>query len=83
MPGILAPNCQQANIWIEGENNPAQWGGLDGKKTSGHRESVSFLPPFMEITKHCYAITSRADFNQTTDETKKLRGGCGLGLSHL
>jgi hypothetical protein len=24
----------------EGQNNPAQWGGLDGKKKSGHRRSV-------------------------------------------
>jgi hypothetical protein len=33
----------------EGENNPAQWGGLDGKKNSGHRTSVFSLTPFIEL----------------------------------
>jgi hypothetical protein len=33
----------------EGQNNPAQWGGLDGKKKSGHRRSVFFLTPFIEL----------------------------------
>jgi hypothetical protein len=33
----------------EGENNPAQWGGLDGKKKSGHRRSVFSLTPFIEL----------------------------------
>jgi hypothetical protein len=33
----------------EGENNPAQWGGLDGKKKSGHGRSVFFLTPFIEL----------------------------------
>jgi hypothetical protein len=33
----------------EGENNPAQWGGLDGKKKSGHRRSAFFLTPFIEL----------------------------------
>jgi hypothetical protein len=32
----------------EGKNNPAQWGGLDGKKNSGQRRSVFSLTPFME-----------------------------------
>jgi hypothetical protein len=27
----------------EGENNPAPWGRLDGKKKSGHRKSVFLL----------------------------------------
>jgi hypothetical protein len=35
----------------EGQNNPAQWGGLDGKKNSGHRGSVFSLTPFMEPIK--------------------------------
>ena len=33
----------------EGKNNPAQWGGLDGKKNSGQRRSVFSLTPFMEL----------------------------------
>jgi hypothetical protein len=33
----------------EGRNNPAPWGGLDGKKNSGHRKSVFFLTSFMEL----------------------------------
>jgi hypothetical protein len=33
----------------EDENNPAQWGGLDGKKKSGHRRSVFFLTSFIEL----------------------------------
>jgi hypothetical protein len=31
-PGIQAPNCPQANIWIEGENNPAH--GANGSQTA-------------------------------------------------
>jgi len=30
----------------EGQNNPAQWGGLEGKKTSGHQERFFFLDNF-------------------------------------
>ena len=36
----------------EGKNNPAQWGGLDGKKNSGQRRSVFSLTPFMELIRH-------------------------------
>jgi|BogFormECP03_OM3_1039632.scaffolds.fasta_scaffold04724_2 hypothetical protein len=36
---------------MEGKNNPAQWGGLDGKKNSGQRRSVFSLTPFMELTR--------------------------------
>src|ERR1700733_11410349 len=36
----------------EGQNEPAQPGGLDGKKNSGQRRSVFFLTPFMELTRH-------------------------------
>jgi hypothetical protein len=35
----------------EDKNNPAQWGGLDGKKNSGQRLSVFSLTPFMELTR--------------------------------
>ena len=35
----------------EGQNNPAHRGGLDGKKKSGHRRSVFFLTPFIELIK--------------------------------
>jgi hypothetical protein len=35
----------------EGKNNPAQWGGLDGKKNSGQRRSVFSLTPFMELIR--------------------------------
>jgi hypothetical protein len=33
----------------EAENNPAQWGGLDVENKSGHRRSVFFLTPFIDI----------------------------------
>ena len=33
----------------EGNDNPAQWGGLDGKKKSGRGRSVFFLTPFIEL----------------------------------
>jgi hypothetical protein len=35
----------------EGENKPAQRGGLDGKKNSGHRKSVFSLAPFIELIR--------------------------------
>ena len=35
----------------EGQNEPAQPGGLDGKKNSGQRRSVFFLTPFMELIR--------------------------------
>jgi hypothetical protein len=35
----------------EGKNNPAQWGGLDVQKNSGHRRSVFFLTPFIELIR--------------------------------
>jgi hypothetical protein len=35
----------------EAENNPAQWGGLDVEKKSGHRRSVFFLTPFIELSR--------------------------------
>jgi hypothetical protein len=35
----------------EGENNPAQWGGLDVKKQSGHGRSIFFLNPFIELVR--------------------------------
>jgi hypothetical protein len=35
----------------EGQNNPAPWGGLDGKKNSGHRKSVFSLTSFMELIR--------------------------------
>src|SRR5271154_3505256 len=35
----------------EGHSNPAPWGGLEGKKTSGRRRSVFFLTPFIELTR--------------------------------
>jgi len=31
---------------MDGENNPAQWGGLDVRKNSGHRRSVFLDFPF-------------------------------------
>src|SRR5271170_2944028 len=36
----------------EGHSNPAPWGGLEGKKTSGRRRSVFFLTPFIELIGH-------------------------------
>src|SRR5271155_3005599 len=35
----------------EGQNNPVQWGGLDGKKTSGRRRSLFSLTPFIELIR--------------------------------
>jgi hypothetical protein len=35
----------------EDQNNPAQRGGLDGKKNSGHSRSVFFLTPFIELIR--------------------------------
>jgi hypothetical protein len=35
----------------EGENNPAQWGGLDVKKKSGHRRGGFSLTPFIELIR--------------------------------
>jgi len=35
----------------EGENNPAQSTRLDVKKKSGHRRSVFFLTPFIELIR--------------------------------
>jgi hypothetical protein len=40
----------------EGQNKPAQRGGLDGKKNSGRRRSVFCLTPFMELIRHYYGI---------------------------
>jgi hypothetical protein len=40
-PGIQAPNCPQANIWIEGENNPAQMG------RAGRQEKLRSVSIFM------------------------------------
>jgi hypothetical protein len=40
----------------EGENNPAQWGGLDGKKKSGYRRSIFFLTPFIELIRLSVAL---------------------------
>jgi hypothetical protein len=37
----------------EGENNPAQWGGLDVQKNSGHGRSVFPLTPFIELIRSC------------------------------
>ncbi|MGA9249527.1 MAG: hypothetical protein WBV87_14880, partial [Candidatus Acidiferrales bacterium] len=34
-----------------GHSNPAPWGGLEGKKTSGRRRSVFFLTPFIELIR--------------------------------
>src|SRR5271169_2977139 len=34
-----------------GQNNPAQRGGLDGKKNSGRRRSLFSLTPFIELTR--------------------------------
>jgi hypothetical protein len=35
----------------EGENNPAQLGGLDVQKNSGHGRSVFSLTPFIELLR--------------------------------
>ena len=32
--------AHKSNMWIEGQNHPAQWGGLEGKKNSSYRKSV-------------------------------------------
>src|SRR6202522_4635774 len=35
----------------EGQNNPAQRGGLDGKKNSGRRRRLFRLTPFIELIR--------------------------------
>ncbi|MGB8802229.1 MAG: hypothetical protein WCC97_16215 [Candidatus Acidiferrales bacterium] len=35
----------------EGNDNPAQRGGLDGKKKSSRRRSLFSLTPFIELTR--------------------------------
>jgi hypothetical protein len=35
----------------ESKNNPAQWGGLDVKKNSGHKRSVFSLTPLIELIR--------------------------------
>jgi hypothetical protein len=35
----------------EGQNNPAQRGGLEAKKKSGRRRSVFFSTPFIELLR--------------------------------
>src|SRR5277367_895594 len=40
----------------EGHSNPAPWGGLEGKKTSGRRRSVFFLTPFIEQIRHHFRV---------------------------
>jgi hypothetical protein len=47
----IRPGRAARDHGTEGENNPAQWGGLDGKKNSGRRRSVFSLTPFMELTR--------------------------------
>src|SRR5271170_3088888 len=39
------------DLGTEGQNTPAQRGGLDGKKNSGHRRSVFSLTPFIELIR--------------------------------
>ncbi|MGA9731388.1 MAG: hypothetical protein WA305_18525, partial [Candidatus Acidiferrales bacterium] len=36
----------------EGEHKPAQWGGLDARKTPATGEVFFFLTPFMELNGH-------------------------------
>src|SRR5271168_3029199 len=43
----------------EGQNNPAQRGGLDGKKSSGRRRSLFSLTPFIELIRHFNRESSR------------------------
>ena len=38
LPASRLRIAHKSNMWIEGGNNPAQWGGLDGKKNSSHRK---------------------------------------------
>jgi hypothetical protein len=36
----------------EGQNNPAQWGGLEGKKTCGHQGRFLFLTTFIGLIRN-------------------------------
>ncbi|MGA9482563.1 MAG: hypothetical protein WBV48_11610, partial [Candidatus Acidiferrales bacterium] len=42
---------RESNMWIEVENHPAQWGGLDGKKNSSYGRSIFSLTPFVELNR--------------------------------
>jgi hypothetical protein len=60
----------------EGQNNPAQWGGLDGKKPPATGE-VFFLDslyrtPFIELTRHLCCVG-----RDSGDQFAKGVGLCG------
>jgi hypothetical protein len=56
----------------ESENNPAQWGRLDVKKKSGHRRSVFFLTPFLELDSRVIEETARLNESYTRIPLKHL-----------
>src|SRR5580704_11589633 len=58
----LAP----ANMWIEGQNNPAQWVGWTARKTPGRRRSVFCATPLMEPFGHLDGMVRTIAVNQRT-----------------
>src|SRR5271169_2752926 len=69
----------------EGHSNPAPWGGLEGKKTSGRRRSVFFLTPFIELIRHFsqIVIDSAAEcLAWTTNAGSSLTEGIAPSSTH-
>jgi hypothetical protein len=54
----------------EGQNKPARWDGLDGKKNSGHRRSVFSLTPFTELTRQVELLPESPSFVLQSPEPK-------------
>src|SRR5271155_934264 len=50
-PTALRESSSVRDHRTEGQNNPAQRGGLDGKKNSGRRRSLFPLTPFIELIR--------------------------------
>jgi hypothetical protein len=51
-----ANEAASRNHGTEGDNNPAQWGGLEAKKKSSRRKSLFSLTPFIELVRTSIAI---------------------------
>src|SRR5271170_2952183 len=55
----------------EGQNDPAQRGGLEGKKKSSRRRSVFFSTPFIELIRQVNFIGEKCKIRQTESELRK------------
>jgi hypothetical protein len=50
-PKALAECISVPSQGTEGQNNPAKWGGLEGKKKIRPQESCFYLTPFIELIR--------------------------------